>query len=549
MLIQRGLGIFAIICSLSVSSPSKAQETFVVPSEEIAVRKLPDLNVPRAGHIVISLNGDPVVIGGHTTGFVPVSEVEYFHGGRWHVINSIYEHDNSFSLRLSPGKVLIGGGHDSDLGIGQSFSVEIYDHNEKSFTPISILDNKRVLSTAAAISDGRAVISGNWYNVDSIEVWTPGKGFKTVKPVSVGRVSPVILRSSKDNVLIFGEIGNRVGYKADPSIVDRLVGEPLNVPLLKKWSRVSTMKDFRYEESLVEVSADSVFTYLLAASDTAGNIGILKVCGEEFSMLETEGDIPLDIGFGHIGYSLGILVDRARERAFITGFGHDFRIYLLEISYKEALKGGKAGLKLYYTKPMEDIGIDGVMLTDDGGLLFCGGTYDSNFAPFSGAYILYPDGICKNAVPWWAWMLGGVLLATILAFVILRRRRSGIVADEEPSEAENRDSDTMMMDIENLMNKEKIYLVSSLSLSDIARRLGTNVRYVSECINHNVGIPFPSYVNGYRIRYAMELMKAHPEKKLSEVAEECGFSNEGTFFRNFRMIVGVTPSQWLSQTK
>ena len=42
-----------------------------------------------------------------------------------------------------------------------------------------------------------------------------------------------------------------------------------------------------------------------------------------------------------------------------------------------------------------------------------------------------------------------------------------------------------------------------------------------------------------------ELMKSNPDKKLSQIAEESGFSGERSFFRNFKKVTGVTPRQWI----
>ena len=40
-------------------------------------------------------------------------------------------------------------------------------------------------------------------------------------------------------------------------------------------------------------------------------------------------------------------------------------------------------------------------------------------------------------------------------------------------------------------------------------------------------------------------MKMHPDKKVSQIAEEAGFSGERSFFRNFKKVTGVTPRQWV----
>lgn len=50
---------------------------------KMEVQRLPDLNIPRAGHAVFVVNGELTVVGGHTSGFVPTATAEYYSGGEW----------------------------------------------------------------------------------------------------------------------------------------------------------------------------------------------------------------------------------------------------------------------------------------------------------------------------------------------------------------------------------------------------------------------------------------------------------------------------------
>ena len=56
------------------------------PEVKLEVERLTDLNIPRAGHELFCVNGEMVVAGGHTDGFVPTSTAEYYQGGEWHTI-------------------------------------------------------------------------------------------------------------------------------------------------------------------------------------------------------------------------------------------------------------------------------------------------------------------------------------------------------------------------------------------------------------------------------------------------------------------------------
>jgi len=97
--------------------------------------------------------------------------------------------------------------------------------------------------------------------------------------------------------------------------------------------------------------------------------------------------------------------------------------------------------------------------------------------------------------------------------------------------------------LRQLMEEERLFLNSELKVSDVATRLGTNVRYVSGCLKAE-GINFNSFVNTYRVAYAQQLLQRQPDIKMAAVAAESGFSGTSSFFRTFKTVTGVTPSEW-----
>ena len=105
------------------------------PTAKMQVERLPDMNIPRSGHQAFMLDGVLYVIGGHTSGFVPTSTAEYFEDGEWHVLNMVYSHDHGLCLPLRSGKVLIAGGHQQPLGIGQTYTLWPTARSSSAATP------------------------------------------------------------------------------------------------------------------------------------------------------------------------------------------------------------------------------------------------------------------------------------------------------------------------------------------------------------------------------------------------------------------------------
>jgi hypothetical protein len=192
---------------------------------KIEAERLPDLNVPRGGHSILLVNGEPTVNGGHTTNYVPTATIEYFKDGKWNLLPSAFTHDNGCAVELSTGKVLIFGGHEKNLGIGQTYEAEFYDPKTRECEGFASTDTKRALASVMAMDDGRAIIAGNWYHKDDIEMYDGKVGFMHVKDVSVGRCSPYIFRIAKDDAIIIGG-RDTIGQQLTHPVADRLRGEP-----------------------------------------------------------------------------------------------------------------------------------------------------------------------------------------------------------------------------------------------------------------------------------------------------------------------------------
>jgi len=102
--------------------------------------------------------------------------------------------------------------------------------------------------------------------------------------------------------------------------------------------------------------------------------------------------------------------------------------------------------------------------------------------------------------------------------------------------------------LEKLM-KEKIYLNEKLSIDEVAEKLETNSKYLSQVINETHGQNFYTYINTYRVREAQRLLKDSKNQKYSiqGIARLAGFSSKSSFNEAFRRIIGMTPSQFAGQ--
>ena len=515
------------------------------PWQELRVERLPDLNIPRNGHFLACVGGELTVIGGHTTGFIPTATAEYFQGGSWHLLDTYFPHDFGFGVVLPSEQVLAGGGCAEAFGIGQTWGVEMYDPATHNFSPLPVLDVKRGADASAArLSDGRIIVSGNWYAEDMVSVYSPQSGGESLRAPALGRLRPFILQTAPDNALILSSSGTR-GENLAP-VADRLRGAPLEVPLLQEWESwtcfCQTSNYFIGDETV------GGYAWLFPAFRKAdGQLGLIKLIGEEFSVLETEQPLPTVSPEGKALVPGAILIaDRENRCAWIirsvVGTGE---IDLARVDYGEALSGGKAPVSLYRAEVPDGRTVHsiGAVPMPGGRIAFVGGLVDSdNYHPDGIAFILHTEPVERAALPWI--ILAGLLLAATVLFLILRHRK-----DRLPS-VEPEDPFSDLMDrITRQMEEDRLFLKKGLSKEDLARAVHSNSRYISDCINRKAGCSFTDYVNDYRIRYARQLLYENPDMRLADISEESGFSSEVTFYRNFKARTGQTPGEWLDAQK
>lgn len=79
-----------------------------------------------------------------------------------------------------------------------------------------------------------------------------------------------------------------------------------------------------------------------------------------------------------------------------------------------------------------------------------------------------------------------------------------------------------------------------ISLGEVAKSLGYNPTYLSHALTELGGIKFRTLLNSFRIERAMGLLK-NKEYKMIDIAMECGFTCERSFYRAFMAITGSTP--------
>ena len=528
----------------------KDPELAVTP---LAIDTLPSLHIPRSGHAVFMAGGIPMVVGGHTSGFVPTATAEYFSNGEWHLLNTVYPHDECIAVPLSNGQVLIGGGHREPLGIGHIFSVERYDTASHTFRGFGCLDHGRVFASATEIDSGRVVITGNWYqSPDDIELFDGQKYFNHVKPVAQPRAVPYVLPVADDDVIIFSSIDHHA-EAYDTIWVDRLKGEPFTVPLFSEWHTLRNLCATISTDCFVGDREAGRYVYLLPVENHLGQKAICHLEDTVFTLLPTTDTIPTLYQKDLIDWQPPFVANRQTRRAFLIGYGPvSKRLYVLGVDYAEQ----PARLTFYATEPQRYVFYGHPLLMPSGDIMLAGGTdlnvdgSVDNFTPHNKVLLLRlgsnndaatDTAAAKSGSQWGWWLLAlAILLLPTIVWAMKRRKPKPAT----PIDDSQQGFKALMERICQHMESELPYLHSDLKLQDVADALNSNRTYISDCIKAERGMTFPQFVNAYRVEHAKQLLSNRPDIKISSVGPESGFSSDASFFRAFKSVTGMSPSEW-----
>lgn len=102
-----------------------------------------------------------------------------------------------------------------------------------------------------------------------------------------------------------------------------------------------------------------------------------------------------------------------------------------------------------------------------------------------------------------------------------------------------------------LLDEDKIYKETGISLDLLSEKLGTSRHNTSQVINEHFNMNFYELMNKYRIDEAIQLIKNGKENKLNiiDIAYKVGFNNKVSFNKSFKKAHSVTPSQYIKSLK
>nr|WP_299343473.1 AraC family transcriptional regulator [Allomuricauda sp.] len=148
--------------------------------------------------------------------------------------------------------------------------------------------------------------------------------------------------------------------------------------------------------------------------------------------------------------------------------------------------------------------------------------------------------------------IGGALFFSLLIYIfsfLFLQKHAFQLGKYNTSTLDLHTSQHLTTSLKELFAKEEVFLDNTLTLENVAERLETSPRKLSQAINQNEQKNFSDFVNGYRIEKAKRLLQdpKYQKEKIISIAFDCGFGNVTSFNLAFKAKTQKTPTQYRNQ--
>jgi AraC-like DNA-binding protein len=104
--------------------------------------------------------------------------------------------------------------------------------------------------------------------------------------------------------------------------------------------------------------------------------------------------------------------------------------------------------------------------------------------------------------------------------------------------------------IQDYMETKRPYITPEFTIHQMAHELNTNANYINKAISQACDFHFSIFVNQYRIENVKAMLESEPNRYTFEhIALASGFRNLSTFNKAFKLIEGLTPSEYCKKIK
>jgi AraC-like DNA-binding protein len=143
----------------------------------------------------------------------------------------------------------------------------------------------------------------------------------------------------------------------------------------------------------------------------------------------------------------------------------------------------------------------------------------------------------------------GIYVISILAFrqswLFAGHGRSPTGRGSQPQPVAPEDAERTKHRLIRLLEDDKPFLNESLSLAEVATRLGVSRSDLSNVVNTRLGVNFSTLISRYRVAEASRILgdPAFDHLTIDAIGYQAGFRSRSAFYGSYKQITGETPRQ------
>lgn len=172
----------------------------------------------------------------------------------------------------------------------------------------------------------------------------------------------------------------------------------------------------------------------------------------------------------------------------------------------------------------------------------------------------------QNEIIWTFIIFIGIvlLIASLVIFIIYIQRMKAknyvlYRRIQEKIQKENKDVETikqlpeselsrelrLFISLNELLEKEKLFIDPALNREELAKRLSTNRTYLIDAIRtYGDNKTVREYLNDYRLKHAASLLAQSCKLSIEQICHDSGFASRSVFYRLFRDSYGMSPAEY-----
>lgn len=363
--------------------------------------KIADMKSAHNAHQTFASGNGFIVVGGYNEMLEGTKSAELWQNGQWKTISLVGATDPVFSVTLSDGRVMVGGGRPSGAGVGHSKATSIYNPTTQTFTKGPDMTIERSLCKGLLIGSN-VYVSGNWYEDDRVFDRYDGTKFQSYGQKGLGHSAPYLLFDSSNMIYILSLYDNNrnqiasVNYKDQVcfpfSGYDIVNNESYTtlVPLYSEYHLLDLPDEIRSSDYYIP----SEKMYLLMTKADDGNYYLTFIDFPKGTVY-LEEDVMIPSKHPTTGNTItwrgGVYWNEAKKEGYIigsSGTGGNRSVHIISIRYNGIT--AEAWSMATADGFNNDLNSAAWTLLSDGRLACSGGMNASTYQPVKDAYIFAP---------------------------------------------------------------------------------------------------------------------------------------------------------------